>query len=94
MKLTKTQLKQLVLTTDLDNISKKLLNKFAGITSLDLAWSDFENIDILVNFPNLTSLNLENEDSLQNVDGLANLPKLTSLDLTYCESHQPGSALE
>ena len=52
------EIKQLVLTTDPDNVSKELLNKFAGITSLDLSYSDFKNIDILVNLRNLRNLQI------------------------------------
>ena len=75
------EIKQLVLTTDPDNVSKELLNKFAGITSLDLSYSDFKNIDILLNCKNITSLNLSWCKSLQNVDAVSSLTNLTNLDL-------------
>jgi len=87
------EIKQIVLTTDPDNISEELLNKFAGITSLDLSYSDFKNIDILLNCKNITSLNLRGCDSLQNVNCLANCTNLTSLDLSFCDSLQDVDGL-
>ena len=82
------EIKQLVFTTEPDNVSKELLNKFAGITSLDLAWSDFENIDILVNFPNLTHLDLGGCDALNNLDIVSSLINLTNLNLACCTKLQ------
>ena len=87
------EIKQLVLTTDPDNISEELLNKFSGITSLDLSYSDFENIDILVNFPNLTHLDLGDCDALENLDIVSSLTNLTSLDLSWCNSLQDVDGL-
>lgn len=82
------EIKQLVLTTDPDNVSQELLNKFDVITSLDLAWSDFKNIDILVNFPNLTHLDLRGCDALENLDIVSSLINLTSLNLACCSKLQ------
>ena len=82
------EIKQLVLTTDPDNVSQELLNQFAGITSLDLSYSDFENIDILVNFPNLTHLDLGGCDALENLDIVSSLINLTSLNLACCSKLQ------
>ena len=77
------------------------ITSFPNLTSLNLSYkyifafdgpvneqSDrcLQNVDVLANLTNLTSLNLSYCRSLQNVDGLANLTKLTSLDLSGCNS--------
>ena len=78
------EIKQLVLTTDPENISEELSNQFAGIASLDLSYSSFKNIDILINFPNLSHLEISGCDALKNLDIICNLHNLTSLVLTEC----------
>ncbi len=65
-----------------------LLSKCLHLTSLDLSSCSLQNVDVLANLPNLTSLNLRYCASLQNVDVLANLTNLTSLDLRECNSLQ------
>jgi internalin A len=60
----------------------------ANIKTLSLTNSSLQNLDVLANLTNLTSLDLSICESLQNVDGLENLTNLTSLDLQECDSLQ------
>ncbi|MBT5224237.1 MAG: leucine-rich repeat protein [Candidatus Marinimicrobia bacterium] len=72
--------------------------KHSNITVLDLSCPGynhryFQNVEILTNCKNITSLNLRLCGSLQNVDGLANCTKLTNLNLRSCGSLQNVDAL-
>ena len=52
----------------------------------DIDYSTFQNLDFLVKFPKLTSLDFNSWEVLENVDGLGNCTNLTELNLGYCGS--------
>ena len=59
---------------------------YLNLSTYDIDVSTLQNLDFLVKFPKLTSLDLNSWEALENVDGLGNCTNLTELNLGYCGS--------
>jgi hypothetical protein len=59
---------------------------YLNLSTYDIDVSTLQNLDLLVKFPKLTSLDLNSWEALENVDGLGNCTNLTELNLGYCGS--------
>ena len=67
---------------------------FKETTELDFSGQEtLKNIDFLLYFPKLDTLNLNRCKNLENINGVVNLPDLEELDLSWCESLQSISDL-
>ena len=84
------QIKQLLLSSNFDNID---LNQFRDVTTLDLGYSGFKKIDILINFSSLTHLNLSG-CKIENIDSIYSLENLTNLDLSNNNIDNISSEIE
>ena len=60
---------------------------FEDTTELDFsAQETLKNIDFLLYFPKLDTLNLSGCKNLEDISGVVNLPSLEELDLSWCKS--------